>query len=130
MNKKGLITSILIIGISLLGYSQKPNQDILDLFGNEQVGIWVKHFQGTSDQLSNVILTLGNNEIVYRGFIKQGQSTKKVEGTYHRDSLKLLTINSIDEVDGFIEGTIRDSSILAVHFDQDHNRQFNFGRTL
>ena len=98
------------------------HKKILSLFGEDVIGVWIKHYRGQIDELNDAYMALGNDEKMYRGILVQnGNEELIVEGSYDVRKLQLLVLNGDEVVIGYIKGQIMDSLIVADLFNNDHS---------
>lgn len=99
--------------------AQSVSHAVFAQFDENERGIWIRQYEGRMDDLSYVYLVLGYNDSEYRGIIQQkGVEDWIVEGQIDGSTLKLLVVDQKDNVKGYLEGIIRDSSINATFSDQ------------
>jgi hypothetical protein len=88
---------------------------VLDKFSSNERGIWIRQYEGSSDELSYAYLVLGHNDKEYKGILQQhGERDWHLEGKLRGDSIQLLVMDSEDIVLGYLQGTIKDSTFQVV----------------
>ncbi|MDX1684566.1 MAG: hypothetical protein R3275_04970 [Saprospiraceae bacterium] len=104
--------------------AQSLSHAVMEMFGPDERGIWIRQYEGKMDELSYAYMVLGHNEKEYQGIIQQkGLPDWHLEGTYDPDTLNLLVIDALDDVIGFIRGTIGDSLVSATYLNQKKDLQ-------
>lgn len=116
-----------------LTLAQSVSHAVIEKFGEEKRGIWIRQYEGRMDDLSYTYLVLGYNQTDYKGIVQQkGLEDWEVEGKVNGKNLKLLVTDKNEQVVGFIEGTIQDSLVVATFSDvtRDVQREILLQRVL
>ena len=112
---------------------QSVSHLVLNKFSSNERGIWIRQYEGLSDELSNAYLVLGYNDTHYKGILQQQEAENwHVEGRLNGDSLQLLVTSNQDIVLGYLYGTIHDSTLQATYYTNDRlgQRTYNLKRVL
>lgn len=99
---------------SLLVLGQGYSNQVMSLFDSGERGIWIRNFEGLSNDLNHVSLVLGNSETQYRGLLmEKGLPQFFVEGDVIGQKLQLLVLDSNEAVVGYLQGVATDSIVSA-----------------
>ncbi|MBK7696274.1 MAG: hypothetical protein IPI30_18725 [Saprospiraceae bacterium] len=67
-------------------------EEVKNLFLNKDLGVWINQYIGDNNLGHKIILTLGNDQREWKGFIQNMNTGEKLtlEGKYHRQDLKCI----------------------------------------
>jgi hypothetical protein len=90
------------------------SDEVIALFQDDQRGVWVRHYQGWSDDVNRATMYLGNSDKDYKGFLtEKGMPRYQVEGEVNGTKLQLLVLDSNQLVVGYIQGMVDEDQLIA-----------------
>ncbi len=130
---KSLFFSIsLIIGLGMFSHSMHAQADqrieeVKNLFLVKDYGVWINQYIGDNNLGHKIILTLGNDQHEWKGFIQNMNTGVKLvlEGKYRPEELKCILSDTSGVQWGQLIGVYKDSILQADVLKQDKSSGFH-----
>lgn len=115
------ITLLIFLCFSFMGNAQIIDKEISSLFKKPKNIKWLRHYQGTVDDMKKVNIALAFDGSKCKGVMEYVSSKEKVNlnGVIKKGKLKLEEVNG-NQVTGYIEGSFDDELIEAEWSNHDH----------
>ncbi|MBK8644317.1 MAG: hypothetical protein IPN15_19545 [Saprospiraceae bacterium] len=96
-------------------------EEVKNLFLNKDLGVWINQYIGDNNLGHKIILTLGNDQREWKGFIQNMNTGEKLtlEGKYHRQDLKCILSDTSGKKWGQMVGMYKDSILQSEVMKQD-----------
>ncbi len=117
-------TLFLLFGMTnSYGQSLSVEQAVIDLFDKPDRVLWVKHYEGRVDDISDVSVTLAYDGKHCKGQLKYLKSKEifGLAGFIKNKKIRLKEINHDQQVSGFIEGQMDEKMIIAEWSKHDNS---------